>query len=129
MFIWFCDQRRAVQAVEVEERDRFHQIADTLNEVLALTNADWSEVLYVNRAYEEIWGRTAESLYSAPTSWMEAVHPEERPQLKDRIKRLLKGEALDGIELRVIRPNGSISWVVARGYPVRDSQVNICRLV
>jgi PAS domain S-box-containing protein len=129
MLIAYVDQRRAVQAVEVEERDRFHQIADTLNEVLALTNADWSEVLYVNRAYEEIWGRTAESLYSAPTSWMEAVHPEERTQLEDRIKRLLKGEALDGIELRVIRPNGSISWVVARGYPVRDSQGNICRLV
>ena len=127
--IAYVDQRRAVQAVEVEERDRFHQIADTLNEVLALTNADCSEVLYVNRAYQEIWGRTAESLYSAPTSWMEAAHPEDRTQLEDRIKRLLKGEALDGIELRVIRPNGSISWVVARGYPVRDSQGNICRLV
>jgi PAS domain S-box-containing protein len=127
--IAYVDQRRAVHAVEVEERDRFHQIADTLNEVLALTNADCSEVLYVNRAYQELWGRTSESLYAAPASWIEAVHPADRTQLEDRIKLLLKGEPLDSIELQTIRPDGSICWVVARGYPVRDSQGNIYRLV
>jgi PAS domain S-box-containing protein len=123
------DQRRAVQAVEAEDRNRFHQIADTLHEVLALTSADCSEVLYVNRAYQELWGRTSESLYAAPASWIEAVHPTDRTQLEDRIKLLLKGEPLDSIELQTIRPNGSTCWVVARGYPVRDSQGNIYRLV
>jgi PAS domain S-box-containing protein len=125
----FVEQRLAVQALETLERDRFRQIADNLHEVLVLANADCSEMLYVNRTYQQIWGREAESLYANPKSWLEGVHPDDRAHIEDAVQRLLGGEPLDGIECRVIRPNGSISWIVTRGYPVRDSAGHIYRLV
>jgi PAS domain S-box-containing protein len=125
----FEHRRFAVQTVELQERDRFRQIADSLQEVLALTSADCSEVLFVNHAYQAIWGRTAESLYAHPNSWLEAVHPEDRPLIRDAVRRLIMGEPLQGVELRVVQPDGFTIWVVARGYPVRDAEGHIYRLV
>jgi len=122
------DRQVAAQSLELQASDRFRQIADALREVLALTNADFREVLYVNRAYEQLWGRTAESLYASPTSWLEGVHPDDREQVEEAMQRLRRGESLDGLEHRVVRPNGSTSWVTTRGYPVRDARGQTYRL-
>jgi PAS domain S-box-containing protein len=128
VFTSFLDRQVAAQALELQASDRFRQIADNLQEVLALTNADFSEVLYVNRAYEEVWGRTAESLYAAPASWLEGVHADDREQIGDAIHRLQRAEPLEGLEHRVVRPDGSIAWVASRGYPVRDARGHTYRL-
>jgi PAS domain S-box-containing protein len=128
VFTSFLDRQVAAQALELQASDRFRQLADSLRDVLALTSTDFSEVLYVNRAYEEVWGRTTESLYAAPASWLEGVHPDDREQVKDAMQRLLRAEPLDSLEHRVVRPDGSISWVASRGYPVRDARGHPYRL-
>jgi PAS domain S-box-containing protein len=97
--------------------------------VLLLSNADFSEVLFVNRAYEAIWGRTVESLYAAPRSWLEGVHPDDRQQVQEAVQSLMDGEPLDDLECRVVRPDGSISWVRVKARPIRDSQGYPYRLV
>jgi PAS domain S-box-containing protein len=123
------DRRFAAQALELQTSERFRQIADFLRDVLLLTNADFSEVLFVNRAYEAIWGRTAGSLYLDPRSWLEGVHPDERQQVQQAVDRLVDGEPLDGIECRIVQPDGSTSWVRLRAYPVRDAQGHCYRIV
>ena len=123
------DRRFAMQAQELQTSERFRQIADLLKDVLLLSNADLSEVLFVNDAYEAIWGRTVESLYAAPRSWLEGVHPDDRPQVQEALRRLVDGEPLDYVECRVVRSDGSISWVRLRARPVLDSQGHPCRIV
>jgi len=83
------DRRFAIQAQELQSSERFRQIADILRDVLSLSNADLSEVLFVNRAYEAIWGRTAQSLYADPRSWLEGVHPDDRQQVQEALQRLV----------------------------------------
>ncbi len=116
------DRRFAIQAQELQSSERFRQIADILRDVLSLSNADLSEVLFVNRAYEAIWGRTAQSLYADPRSWLEGVHPDDHRQVQEAVQRLVGGEPLDSLECRVVRPDGSISWVRLRAYPIVDAQ-------
>lgn len=125
----YAHGRFAAQTQELQPSVHFRQIADTLQEVLALINADFTEILYVNRAYEKIWGRTRESLYADPMSWLGGVHAEDRKHVTDALHRLLGGEQIDDLEYRVVRPNGSTSWVASRGYPVRDSNGDLHRLV
>ena len=48
---------------------RFRQLAESIDEVFWITNADKSTMLYVSPAYERIWGRTCDELYRSPTAW------------------------------------------------------------
>lgn len=125
----FSPTRLIGQAQEFETSVRFRQIADVLQEALALINADFTEILYLNPAYEKIWGRSRESLYAAPMSWLDGVHAEDRQQVTDALQRLLRGEHVDNLEYRVVRPDGATSWVASRGYPVFDSNGSLHRLV
>ena len=123
------DRRFARQAQELQTSERFRQIADNLQVVLALANADFTELLYVNRTYQDIWGRTLESFYNNPMSFLEGIHPEDRGHVAERVQSLMGGEEINNIECRVLRPDGSISWVTCRGYPIRDARGHVYRLV
>jgi PAS domain S-box-containing protein len=123
------DRQFAREAQELVTSERFRQIAENLQVALALTNADFTELLFVNRTYEEIWGRTLESFYAEPMSFLEGIHLEDRGRVAECVQRLIGGELIDNLECRVVRPDGSISWVVCRGYPIRDAQGRVYRLV
>jgi PAS domain S-box-containing protein len=123
------DRRLAAQAQEVQTSEYFRQVADFLQDVLLLGNADLSQVLFVNRAYEAIWGRAVESLYRDARSWLEGVHPDDRQHVQNALRSLLDGERFDYLECRVVRPDGSISWVRLRARPVFDSQGHPYRIV
>ena len=51
--------------------EKFRQIAENVREVIWMMNAAADEIVYVNPAYEQIWGRSCESLYENPMSWFE----------------------------------------------------------
>jgi PAS domain S-box-containing protein len=123
------DRRFAREAQELQTSERFRQIAENLEVVLALANADFSELLYVNRTYQDIWGRTLESFYAEPMSFLKGIHPEDRGRVSECVQRLIGGEPVDNLECRVVRPDGSISWVVCRAYPIRDARGRVYRLV
>jgi len=107
----------------------FRQIANNLPVVLALANADLTQFLFVNRAYREIWGRTVGSLYANSMSFLDGVHPDDRDHFKKALEGLVKGKPIKGLECRVIRPDGSTSWVLCQGYTVRNTRGEIVRLV
>lgn len=111
-------------STELESGEQFRQIADNLSVVLALSNADLSKFLFVNRAYEKIWGRSVESLYATSLSFVDGVHPDDQARLRQALQGLVKGETIEGL----VRPDGSTSWVLCRGFAVRDSHGQIVRL-
>jgi PAS domain S-box-containing protein len=123
------DRRIAAQAQELQTSQRFRQIAGILKDVLVLSKPDLSEVLFVNRAYETIWGRTLESLYDDPDSWLEGVHPEDRRRVEEHVHLLIGGKSVENLEYRVIRPDGAMSWVRLRAYPILDEQGRCYRVV
>ena len=65
---------RAEQDLRNSE-ERFRQIAENAREVFFLVDHKNYKVLYVNRAFEELWGRSRESLYEQPSIWLDAIHP------------------------------------------------------
>lgn len=113
----------------LESGEQFRQIADNLPVVLALSNANLSKMLFVNRAYEQVWGRTIESVYADSLSFVDGVDPSDRTRLKEALQGLIQGQPIAGIECRINRPDGSTRWVLCRGFPVRDGRGEIIRLV
>ena len=116
------------QILELQANERFREIADHLPLVIALSSADLSQFVFINRAYEGIWGRSIESLYARSMSFLDGVHPDDHGRLKEALEGLVKGEPIQAIEYRVVRPDGSTCWVLSRGFPIRDTHGQIVRL-
>lgn len=78
------------------------------------------EAVYVNPAFEEIWGRPREQLYGDPETMIEAIHPEDRERIERAIVEMVETGEFDET-YRVQRPDGEIRWVHDRGFSVHDS--------
>lgn len=117
------DDRAFVEEVttllgRARERGRFRQFAEHLEEVVWMSSVEIDEIHYVNPAYEEVWGRSRESLYADPTSFLEGVHPEDRERVEEAIPERARGEYEE--VYRVVRPDDTIRWVRDRAYPIRE---------
>jgi diguanylate cyclase (GGDEF)-like protein/PAS domain S-box-containing protein len=98
---------------------RFRQVADNIRDVFFLREADSNRMLYVSPAYARIWGRSCESLYADPESWIDAIHPEDRASSSESTAQESRAAQFD-LEYRIVLPDRSIRWIESRGFPVRD---------
>ena len=86
-------RKRAEDALR-ESEEKFRQLTENIREVFWMINANGSEILYLSPAYETIWGRSRESCYQSPMSWMEAIEPEDRERAHALFVRPLAGEQI-----------------------------------
>ena len=108
------DLRRRVVEIEKSEaaykqseeklrasEERLRQITSSIREVFWLRDTKSLEMLYVSPAYEEVWGRSCESLYQKPASFLDAVHPDDIDRLRQAIRQQYDGIPFDQ-EYRII---------------------------
>lgn len=120
------ERKRSEKAFR-ESEERFGQIAANITEVFWLTDPFKNQMIYISPGYEKIWGRSCESLYQNPISWVEAIHPEDRQRVLDAaMTKQVKGEF--DLEYRIVRPDGSIRWIRDRAYPIRDEKGEVYRI-
>jgi PAS domain S-box-containing protein len=120
------ERRRAEQA-QRESEERFRQLAYHINDVFWVHEPDGPRLAYVSPAYQSLWGRPCQSLYERPSSYLEAVHPEDRERAILAHHCLIGGEATAD-EYRIVRPDGTIRWVWDRGFPIRDESGRVVRI-
>jgi PAS domain S-box-containing protein len=121
------DRVRAEAALR-ENEEKFRQLVESIREVFFIYSADYKQLLYLSPAYEEIWGRSSQELYEHPTSWLETVHPEDREIVRDELIQQFKGR-LFRREFRIVRPDGSIVWILGRTFRSRDEAGKTQRIV
>ena len=120
---------KALEESEVQrkrEAEYFRQISENINEALWLTEPNQHRAIYVNPAYEAIWGRSAESLHMDDQAFFDSIHPEDRERVIAGLPQQFKGGY--DVEYRIIRPDGSICWVRDRAFPIRDEHGNVYRM-
>ena len=110
-----------------ETEQRFRQIAETIREVFWLTDPTKNKVLYISPAYNEIWGRSAQELYTSPRNWVEAIHSDDRERvLFDAQTKQVAGDYDE--QYRIVRSDGTIRWIHDRAFPIRDGQGHVFRI-
>ncbi len=124
------NQRLRNEFLELTEREeRFRQIAENVREVFFVISAKTDEILYISPTYEKVWGRSCQSLYEDPQSWLFAIHPEDSFKALATIETQFRtGDDFEE-EYRIIRPDESICWVRVRAFPVRDVMGRVNRFV
>ncbi|MEQ8970264.1 MAG: PAS domain S-box protein [Coleofasciculus sp. C1-SOL-03] len=121
------DRKQFEQAL-IRSENRFQEIASTVSQVFFVRSASSGQFLYVSPAYETMWGRSCESLYQDPQSWLEAIHPEDHPLVLDSLNQQFQGHSVKR-EYRIIRPNGEQRWITADISVVRDEAGEPLRFV
>ncbi len=121
-------QHRQTASALLTSEHEFQQMADNIQEIFWMLDAKTKKTLYVNQAYETITGRSCQSLQENPSSYKEAIHPEDRSHVLAKLEEATRTGRFDE-RFRVVWPTGEIRWVSVLGFPVRDSDGSICRLV
>ncbi len=115
------DIQGRVQALDslVESESRFRELAETISDVVYVRDLISGKIEYLNQAYEEIYQRPVQELYTDPDSWSASVHADDY----DRVIAQAGVPEADRktMEYRIIRPSGEIRWVRAKIHYVRDA--------
>lgn len=106
-----------------ETATRLREISAMAGDVLWLFDGDWSELLFVNPAYEELYGGTVAELEADPESFLDTIHPDDLPAVQAAMERLSAGESVD-MEYRVNPDTGYSTWAWVQAEPiVHDGEV------
>jgi PAS domain S-box-containing protein len=126
-FIMDITERKRVEEQLRQSEERFRQMAESITEVFWMTNPDKRQILYVSPGYENIWGRSRESVYERATAWIDAIHPDDR----DRVEKSAMTQQIMGRydeEYRIIRPDGRVRWIRDRAFPIKDKSGRVYRV-
>ncbi len=125
---YVVSSRDVTDRIEAErDRDqaaeRFAQLASNATDVLWMFSADWEELLFINPAYESLYGGPIDETESDPTAFLECIHPDDREMVLATMDRISAGERVD-MEYRVNPDLGYNRWVWVQGQPVvEDGEV------
>ena len=101
-----------------ESDGRVQDLAAALDDVIWLLELDpLPRFVFVNPAYERVYGRPVAALLDGAGAWLDAVHPEDR----ERMTAIWRSSRTGPIETeyRVVWPGGEVRHVHARAFPVR----------
>ncbi|HZH91012.1 MAG TPA: PAS domain-containing protein [Pyrinomonadaceae bacterium] len=107
---------------------RFRQLAENIDQVFWVYDLKEARVVYTNPAYETTWGDTREHLYKDEKAFFAVIHPEDRERVIEALRRQRAGARTEEA-YRIVRPDGTVRWIRDRGFPVRDEQGQITRIV
>ncbi|HEY6923238.1 MAG TPA: GAF domain-containing protein, partial [Steroidobacteraceae bacterium] len=110
-------EKREQAAAELRESEaRFRELAESIQDVFFLCSPDYTQTFYVSPAYERIWGRPIRTAYDEPLAWTAAIHPDDVERIRLEMGWDSGGSHNRSFEFRVLRPDGSIRWILSRTF-------------
>jgi len=107
--------------------ERFRQLAGNIREVFYILEAASGRILYLSPAFEQIWRVSREQVSQNPERVLESIHPEDKEFWLASREKQSRGEP-SSTEYRILLPNGGVSWIWDRTFPVRDEEGNAFRV-
>lgn len=127
LFVAFITDLRVRQQMEQALKDNEAKYRSLIGNIpgaayRCLFNDSW-DMLFLSDAIEGISGYPASDfmLPDRKRSWVDVIHPDDRPQLQDAntFRQIFH------VEYRIVHRDGSLRWALEQGEPVFDEQGNI----
>lgn len=107
----------------------FRQFAENIKDVFWRTTSTLDKVIYISPGYEEIWGKSTESVYLNPCSWQENVLDEDKPKVAHFVAQIKETQTNGTIEYRIKRPDGTIRNIYNKAICLKDNQGHLRHLI
>ena len=120
-------ERKLVEQALQASEEKFRQLAENIREVFWIRSPLTGEMLYVSPAYEQLWGRSCDSVYEEYNSWMYSVHPDDLREVH-RFDLQMLGEPVQA-EFRICPAGVPPKWIRNRAFPVRNADGQVVRVV
>ncbi|MCG3206701.1 MAG: Sensor histidine kinase RcsC [Anaerolineae bacterium] len=128
------EQRRVIteQALQANRElamseAKFRQLAENIEHVLWLQTGD--ELLYINPAYEKVFGRQVTELYEHADSIIRAIVPKDKLGFIAGYRKAAAEGSNFSQEFRIRHANGKVRWIWARTFQFTVPGTNECRQV
>jgi PAS domain S-box-containing protein len=122
------ERKQGEEEIRESER-RFRELAEAVREVFFVVDPLTGVVIYMNPAYETVFGQSLDYVYATPFAWLESVHPEDR----EEVAALESASSQDGktrsLEFRIVRSDNTTRWIRAEATPILDANGQVVRLV
>ena len=122
-------ERKYADVVLRESEEKFRQMAENIQSALWITEVGQGPVIYVNPAFEEVFGIPCKVLYAKPRIWMDAIHAADHERVAMSITQVIRQKMPSASEeFRITQRDGSIRWISARTFPIRNEAGRVYRL-
>ncbi len=109
--------------------DMLSQFAENITDaVFWMSDITNNQLIYVSPTYERIWGRSCSLLYANFYDWLEAIHTEDREQVRTIFCEQAHIGGYDQ-EYRIIHPDGEMRWIRDRKFPIKDQSGELYRVL
>jgi PAS domain S-box-containing protein len=116
----------AAKEKAVESEEKFKQLAENMKEVFWLHTDN--EMLYVNPAFENVFGLPCQALYDNPQIFTEIIYEEDKSVVLNIFKsETFKETGTFNYDYRITRPDKQIRWINAKSYPIRDENGTVIK--
>ncbi|OYW77038.1 MAG: hypothetical protein B7Z37_05835 [Verrucomicrobia bacterium 12-59-8] len=103
-----------------ESEWRFSQIASNTRDIFWVAPLDPTEHIYVNKAYEEMFGRPAAALCVRRWDWLRTVLRPDRAAVLKMLRSLRSAPVEEEVEIR-IHVRDRIEWLRCRGFSTENN--------
>jgi PAS domain S-box-containing protein len=110
-----------------ESDDRFRELIEHARDACWLVDAETREMLYLNPAFQRVFGLSAASFENSPADWTSICHEADRAILEQAWSSL-DSEAEWNVRYRIVRPDGEQRWIHERAIAVRDHLGTVYRV-
>lgn len=107
--------------------DAFDEAAKRSNQVYFAFDLVTNKFLYLNPAFEQLWGKSIDEISAKPISVLDPVHKEDKPHLIKSYNNVINGAKKRNIEFRIYKSDESIRWLLLK--PLLIEQVENRRII
>jgi PAS domain S-box-containing protein len=112
----------------LEDISDLKQVENNIEQAVWVQDLSSDRIIYVSPAFESLWGRSPEDLYTDPTILIESVHPEDRVQVLTA-KPYKESDPVN-LTYRILQADGNLRWIFTRSFiihiPSRESNYLFC---
>ena len=112
-------ERRAAERALRASEEMLRQLAENLREVVWLRDLDANCLLYLSPAYERVFRRPRAEFGTGGSAWLDAIHPDDRERVATALAD--QGREEQDAHFRFVEVDGTIRWIHARTFPIRDA--------
>lgn len=110
-----------------QSQERLESILSSIEDVVWSVAPETFQLLYVNTATKQVFGRDISEFLQTLNLWLEIIHPSDRPQIEQAYSAL-QHSLRQELEYRIVWPDLTTRWVRTRMHLVLDDEQRPLRI-